>query len=431
MSRTDTPASGSHLPTPGRAEKTRGFALVLVLSLLSILVVVIYAISLIGRVDGEIGATDSYHLQARQNALLGMRLALAELQRTAGDSSAITAPASIRRRSSSTPAYPQLLGVWAAGSSTAVPTNWFVSGNFEAAGPRQITPDSLLTAATAITLVGRGTVLAERDMGRAHRVPIGDTQGGYAFWIGDQGAKAALAVAAERAPLAPNGRALLSDPRRDISGFAHHSPQRGQPLIWDDLSYLIGSTTNMKPRFRSYSAKSYWAEGGVLRAGLFNVNTSDPISWEAVLRAYEHARDVDAPALTESDARFLAEQIAANLGPKQAPGKPQYGPFFSIAAFWDSELVQESLEAAGITELTQDELRNVLWPMLRVRSDTFLIRAYGDARNPASAAGALGSRAAAVAYCEVLVQRSPQPDPLGSGQRFTPLYFRWLLPEEI
>jgi len=410
--------------------ETRGFALVLVLSLLSILVVAAYAISLIGKVDSEIGTTAAYHLQARQNALLGLRIALAELQRTAGDSAAVTAPASIRRTSSTTPAYPSLMGVWSAGNFSENPDNWFVSGNFEALGPSQITPAALPPeSVSAITLIGSGTVTAERDRARAHRVAIGDTNGGYAFWVGDEGAKASLAIPASESPLAPNGNRIVIDPRRDIPAFDTNSPVRGQPFVWNDLRRLVGST-NLKVRFRSYTTKAHWVEGSALVGGHFNINTSNPISWEAVLRAYEHARDPSQPALSVENAKLLAERIAANIGPKEWSGKPRLGPFFSLAAFWDSELVQESLDDAGITTLTQDELRDVLSPMLAVRSDTFRIRAYGDARNPADL-DEEHDRPQAIAYCEAIVQRTPRPEPLGNGLHFEIVYFRWLGTEDI
>ena len=82
----------------------------------------------------------------------------------------------------------------------------------------------------------------------------------------------------------------------------------------------------------------------------------------------------------------------------------------------------------------------VLGPLLAVRSDTFLVRAYGDAVNPAT--GAIVSRA----WCEAVVQRTPDyVDPADApettadlsatnrayGRRFEIVRFRWLAPEEI
>ncbi len=88
--------------------------------------------------------------------------------------------------------------------------------------------------------------------------------------------------------------------------------------------------------------------------------------------------------------------------------------------------------------LTQADILQVLGPALAARSDTFVIRAYGDA---VDAAGNIQSRA----WCEAIVQRTPQPlDPDESGlnsrlagtpgdfgRRFVITSFRWLAPGEI
>jgi len=88
--------------------------------------------------------------------------------------------------------------------------------------------------------------------------------------------------------------------------------------------------------------------------------------------------------------------------------------------------------------LTQGDLLQVLGPMLNARSDSFIIRAYGDA---ADAAGNIQARA----WCEVVVQRCPEPlapdasginsakagKPTDLGRRFVVKAFRWLRPEEV
>ncbi len=88
--------------------------------------------------------------------------------------------------------------------------------------------------------------------------------------------------------------------------------------------------------------------------------------------------------------------------------------------------------------LTQADVLQVLGPALAARSDTFVIRAYGDA---VDSAGKVQARA----WCEAVVQRTPQPlDPDESGlnprlpgqagdfgRRFTITSFRWLSPGEI
>jgi hypothetical protein len=88
--------------------------------------------------------------------------------------------------------------------------------------------------------------------------------------------------------------------------------------------------------------------------------------------------------------------------------------------------------------LTQADVLQVIGPVLSARSDSFVIRAYGDA---VDADGKVTARA----WCEAVVQRIPeplvadasglnpvQPNQAGDfGRRFVIGSFRWLSPEEI
>jgi hypothetical protein len=90
--------------------------------------------------------------------------------------------------------------------------------------------------------------------------------------------------------------------------------------------------------------------------------------------------------------------------------------------------------------LTQADLLTALGPVLSARSDTFLVRAYGDVVNPAT--GDLEGRT----WCEALVQRLPEyvhpddapevhppthPDNQRFGRRFVVVSFRWLDAKDI
>lgn len=85
--------------------------------------------------------------------------------------------------------------------------------------------------------------------------------------------------------------------------------------------------------------------------------------------------------------------------------------------------------------LTQADLLNSIGPALTVRSDTFVIRAYGDVQNPAT------STIEGKAWCEAVVQRfpdyidssvnpctAPQPNSPSEilGRRFKIISLRWL-----
>ena len=91
--------------------------------------------------------------------------------------------------------------------------------------------------------------------------------------------------------------------------------------------------------------------------------------------------------------------------------------------------------------LTQADVLGPLGPLLTVRSDTFLVRAYGDTANPAT--GSVEGRA----WCEAVVQRVPDyvdsvdaadtaADALSEtnriyGRRFEIVRFRWLSADEV
>jgi hypothetical protein len=105
----------------------------------------------------------------------------------------------------------------------------------------------------------------------------------------------------------------------------------------------------------------------------------------------------------------------ANGFAASASGKSANGPFTSVTAFGGDALLPANLPAP----ITAGDFMAAIGPMLTVRSDTFRIRAYGEAVNPA------------VATCEAVVQRTSDPAPSGFGRKFILVHFRWLGPEDI
>ncbi len=83
--------------------------------------------------------------------------------------------------------------------------------------------------------------------------------------------------------------------------------------------------------------------------------------------------------------------------------------------------------------LKQSDILAMIGPYITVRGDTFVVRAYGESKNPMTGT-------TSKAYCEAVVQRSSEPiDPQDDviapespfGRRFNIVSFRWLTPAEL
>ena len=131
------------------------------------------------------------------------------------------------------------------------------------------------------------------------------------------------------------------------------------------------------------------------------------------------------PAVTINDAFRLPVITAADLGNANFPNKSAaLGPRYQ----------------GSPPTVTQADLLNTIGPLLNARSDTFTVRAYGEARDPQG-------KILATARCEAVVQRVPsyvdpaqlstiEPSALNAtnkafGRRFKMMTFRWLTGNEI
>ena len=83
--------------------------------------------------------------------------------------------------------------------------------------------------------------------------------------------------------------------------------------------------------------------------------------------------------------------------------------------------------------LKQSQILNAIGPVIAARGDTFVIRAYGEHKNPLS--GSVSK-----SYCEAVVQRAADPVMSGDdkiapegafGRKFKIVSFRWLAPGEL
>jgi Tfp pilus assembly protein PilX len=205
-------------------KNTRGFALLITITLLAFLVLLLVSLASLTRVETQVAANNQTLAQARQNALMALNIAVGQLQKYAGPDARVTAQASLI---GATVANPWFTGVWDADTSTGgtTPMSWLVSGNETSAlSVNQTTnlnrtasnPDVALVSKTSpgqVRLVGAASAEMTADVthniaqgavvvpavpiqGSPAGFPEGSdiTLGRYAWWVGDQGVKASLAL---------------------------------------------------------------------------------------------------------------------------------------------------------------------------------------------------------------------------------------------
>lgn len=417
----------------GRAKA--GFALVLTLALLALLVLALYALSASVRINGQISLTGIHHTQARQNALLALEIAFSELQRHAGDDSRLTGMAGLTgiaaNAASSTRHW---CGVWDASGNLIT---WLTS-DASTSGVA-----TLRLGATPIELIGLGSVgaaAANSEHVVAGKISlvvtesagtpgVATTVGNYAYLVSDEGVKIS-AYAASSELVVPGVRPLLTSTpaasaqgklRAAIDGYAAKLPAI---LTYEELALLPTPSSALTPsvlqdNFHHATLTSRSVTGSLNFAGTINLNTTSAIVWRSILETYNSAPGITPMSAANLTARgnALAAGFAAN-----ASGKSANAPFTSVASFGGSALLAANLPAP----ITPSEFIAAIGPMLAVRSDTFRIRAYGDAVNPIDV-----TKIEAVAYCEAVVQRTSDPAPNGLGRKFVIAYFRWLGAEEI
>jgi hypothetical protein len=405
----------------------RAFALVLVISLLALLVLLAYALSALSRVDSQLAGTAVHQVRARQNALLGLHLALGELQRHAGPDERITGMAGVTGASGTAPGANNparhWCGVW---NETGGHVAWLSSGATGSAIPPLNGADSLLI----VTNGSLGADAADKEHVRVLKRPVTETQFGggslqgyYAYWVGDDGVKLSAFVPDAESPL-PGLKHGIDEL---ITALSPTAPNLGRVEAYGQLAFVPATAltpgllqSNFHALGRTHYRQAPVAAGVVRQAGMLNINTTAARFWRGVAATYDRAA---APADRFSIARTtFANRMRDNFVAGTAPGKSPGGPFLHVDGFLSSTTLSVALVGSGVSLL---EFRDTLVPWLTTRSDTFRIRAYGDAANPADPA-----RVESTAYCEAIVQRTAEILP-GFGRRFVITSFRWLGPDDI
>ncbi len=424
-----------------------GFALVITLVLLSLLVLAVCALSALTRVNTRIAAISLPQSQARQNALLGLNIAFSELQMHAGSDDRVTAMAGVT-------------GVAAMGSNTTRHWCgvWSAAGGFVAwlASGAEITPVATIQSGLArialvdVASVGASTANSEHvEVGKL-AINVVDPvaaesrrEGTYAWWIGDEGVKISAYSPAADLALPEVSPVLASNPSASATAKLRaalntYSAKLPRVISYEQLRLLpIPGHAALSPgvlqdSFHHTTLTAFYlvpqSADRVRRTGIFNINTNSAVAWRGILETY-NAFSLG-PLLAETSlgasmTTSLPGRIANGLAAASAIGKTVNGPFTTVDSFATSTLLDSALTASG-SGVTPAELIAGIRPLLTTRSDTFRIRAYGEALDAVDR-----TTVRAAACCEAMVQRIPEPAPGGVGRRFTIFYFRWLGPADI
>ncbi|MEN8734964.1 MAG: hypothetical protein ABF329_09130, partial [Lentimonas sp.] len=272
------------------ASKNSGFALVIALSLMAFVLLLLLSITTLVQVETKNAKGSTSQSEARQNALLALNIAIGQLQKDTGPDQRTTALAALNDGSGADPiTHPNWVGVYGNSSaanysdnpddidpSAPALLNWLVSGNegteYDAtttgtefgritAAPTAIeyAPDAVtsdLTTATANSqlqiggvdaklLVGpNSTNAADTDQATANFVaaPLvnintnNSTSGRYAWWVGDEGAKA-------KVNLRPSYLDQASSEQNEYQNFSFLTAQRSalEFVEYNDQGDTLGS----------------------------------------------------------------------------------------------------------------------------------------------------------------------------------------------
>ncbi len=238
----------------------------------------------------------------------------------------------------------------------------------------------------------------------------------------------------------------------DCTGSQVGVGQGGADEMLNDATLAEGAGTGGPAFFRfSQSAQETYADSNAAIDGLLSKTT-----FRAGLRGGSDRGATH--LLTTAQLELMAQAIVEAVRTKVAAS----GPFRSLEEFLapqvlfggvsvlEKAIADAAINPASISAnpvpaftdpgfssltLTPADIMTALAPYCRTRSDTFVVRAYGEVINPAAAT------VTARAWCEATVQRFPEtvaadddvvaPRVGGFGRRFKITQFRWLSPSDI
>lgn len=209
---------------------TGGFALVLGLLLSGLITAVVLGFAMLSSVESQLARQARLQIEARETARLALHMAIGQLQQSAGPDQRVTASANLLGDAVA-PGARGWTGVWNTADPAGAP-DWLVSG---------LLPDPRAPAGPQVELLagheegedGRGNIAALE-------VPLVDIPGWadrqFAWWVADEGAKAALRplrVMLDESPESEEAGYLDYNENTLHAARFRQNPGFGFPLLYD------------------------------------------------------------------------------------------------------------------------------------------------------------------------------------------------------
>lgn len=274
--RTRQPVTGP--PRRAVRKPKEGFVLVIALMLMSFVLVLLLSITLLSQVELRGADTAKQQLLARQNARLGLMVALGNLQKYAGPDQRVTARADLLGDASVADGGRFWTGVWDTSDPSGAPI-WLVSSPDDVPADPSAPGNALLFEPSGASPGGSALTVEARSV-RVPSQPIGSS-GSFAYWIADEGVKGSLAPvfdsdklfnqngldlailerdALQRTGLASGKPDFLNTAARTAANDRGFSLTRLQdlPLAWSsDTAEQTNLLNRLNADYHDYTSRSY------------------------------------------------------------------------------------------------------------------------------------------------------------------------------
>ncbi len=364
---------------------SRGFALIVTLTLMILLTVIAVGLLSLSTISLRSSGNGSAQATARANARMAMIIAIGELQKAAGPDQAVTGPATLDN--TGTMPNPAWTGVWKSDNQSSQPT-WLVSGGNPNPATALNTGNSFLFSQKSTT-AEPGTA-ADSEL-RAAWVDMDlKNKGRYAYWVGDEGAKAKIDINRPSEAATTDRERYTRSQSPQESGLAEVDStvfdgfQPGSPLDKRRLATMGTVTLAAKesgaitreefPRHFMHDLTTGGfglpvnvKEGG-MKADLSLVFDRSQVAKPFVAsflgskptkKILQKSLVYGFAPVTAPEKFYLSQQIRDNLAGGTGPN---WGNLYNFGHLWENATTANEIPVTGIDPLLDTDLARTIWP---------------------------------------------------------------------